>query len=168
MGSGKSTIGRLLAEATGWRYVDNDDLVNRATGMTSRALVAARGEESMRDAERAAAEQALAEAVPVIVGIAGGAITDEATRRAIADAGFVVWLRAGATALERWPWAPSIGRGRAGRVGWLATTATERAGLYESVADLTVDTDRRGPKDVVGRILAAIATLEGCPSISRP
>ena len=123
----------------------------------------------MRDAERAAAEQALAEAVPVIVGIAGGAITDEATRRAIADAGFVVWLRAGATALgaramgaEHRPWLEQ------GGVGWLATTATERAGFYESVADLTVDTDRRGPKDVVGRILAAIATLEGCPSISRP
>ena len=27
MGSGKSTIGRLLSEATGWRYVDNDELV---------------------------------------------------------------------------------------------------------------------------------------------
>ena len=32
MGSGKSTIGRLLAEATGWPYVDNDELVRRSHG----------------------------------------------------------------------------------------------------------------------------------------
>ncbi|MEO5985917.1 MAG: shikimate kinase, partial [Candidatus Limnocylindria bacterium] len=36
MGSGKSTIGRLLADATGWPYLDNDELVSRTRGTTAR------------------------------------------------------------------------------------------------------------------------------------
>src|ERR687896_164630 len=51
MGSGKSTIGRLLADGTGWPYVDNDELVARLHGATSRQLLATVGEERMRLAE---------------------------------------------------------------------------------------------------------------------
>lgn len=169
MGSGKSTIGGLLADATGWRYVDNDDLVVRATGMTPRALVAARGEGPMRDAERAAAMEALAEATPVIVGIAGGAITDGDVRRALAGGGFVVWLRSGSPALaaravggEHRPWLEE------GGAGWIAATTAERAPLYAEVADLAVDTDRLGPRDAVERIRRAIGALEACGPLSAP
>lgn len=36
MGSGKTTIGRLLVERTGWPYLDNDELLARRSGMTAR------------------------------------------------------------------------------------------------------------------------------------
>jgi len=163
MGSGKSTIGGLLAEATGWRYVDNDDLVVRATGMSSRELVRTRGEAPMREAERTAAEDALAEVPPVVVGIAGGAIADEAVQRTLAHAGLVVWLRAGTSTLaerafgaDHRPWLND------GGVAWIDATNAERASLYASVADLAVDTDLLGPTDAVGRILAAIAMQKAC------
>ena len=51
MGSGKSTIGRLVADATGWPYVDNDELVLRTHGATPRTLLAGHGEAVMRRAE---------------------------------------------------------------------------------------------------------------------
>ena len=36
MGSGKTTVGRRLAELTGWRYADNDELVRAVTGPKAR------------------------------------------------------------------------------------------------------------------------------------
>jgi len=169
MGSGKSTIGRLLAAATGWRYVDNDDLVMRGTGMSSRALLEARGEGPMREAERDAAERALAEAAPVIVGIASGAIVDEEIRRAVAASGFVVWLRASSPSLA----ARAAGADHRpfladGGAAWIAATNTERAPFYEAVADLAVDTDRLGAEDAAERIVAAIDELAACPPVGTP
>jgi shikimate kinase len=169
MGSGKSTIGRLLTAATGWRYVDNDVLVLRATGRTSRDLAEAQGEGPMRDAERVAADRALAERPPVIVGIAAGVIADERVRRALGTAGFVVWLRAGSAALtDRAPGAEHRPWLEAGNAEWLEATDRERAPLYASVADLIVDTDRLNPGDAVDRIVASVATLEACPPVSAP
>ena len=167
MGSGKSTIGRRLADATGWPYVDNDDLVLRATGMTSRQLVEARGVGPMRDAERAAAMAALGEEPPVIAAIAAGAITDEDVCRALAAGGFVVWLQAGSASLAgrtigaaHRPWLERDGE------AWIERTNADRAPLYASVADLTVDTGRLRPGSAVERILAAVTTLEACPPVS--
>ncbi|HEX5038704.1 MAG TPA: shikimate kinase [Candidatus Limnocylindria bacterium] len=166
MGSGKSTIGRRLAAATGWPYVDNDDLVVRATGMSSRALVEARGEGPMRDAERAATTRALDEDPPLIVGIAAGAIVEESLRRALRAGGFVVWLRAGSAALSaratRAGHRPFLQRGGA---AWIAATNEERAVLYASIADLIIDTDTLRPRAAVDRILAAIARLDSCPPV---
>ena len=51
MGSGKSTIGRLLSDATGWPYIDNDELVRQTHGATARQILAERGEARMRAAE---------------------------------------------------------------------------------------------------------------------
>jgi shikimate kinase len=164
MGSGKSTIGRRLSEATGWRYVDNDELVMQTAGMSARALLESRGEGPMREAERSAAMHGLAQDPPVIVGIAGGAITDAGVRHAMAAEAFVVWLRAASAILaarapgaEHRPWIQEGGS------DWIEATAAERAPLYAEVADLVVDTDRRRPSAVARRIIDAIATLEACP-----
>jgi len=164
MGSGKSTIGRRLAKATGWRYVDNDELVVQTTGMSARVLLETRGEKSMRAAERSSALRALAEEPPVLLGIAGGAITDADVRRAMATAGLIVWLRAGPAILaarafgaEHRPWI------RDGGVSWIEGATGQRTPLYAEVADLVVDTDHVRPRAVVRRIMDAIATLEPCP-----
>ena len=55
MGSGKSSVGRALSDRTGWPFVDNDALVERATGRTARQLLAEEGEGPMRAALRASA-----------------------------------------------------------------------------------------------------------------
>ena len=155
MGSGKSTIGSLLAEATGWRYVDNDDLVVRATGMSSRELVRTRGEAPMREAERTAAEDALAEVPPVVVGIAGGAIADEAVQRTLAHAGLVVWLRAGTSTLaerafgaDHRPWLED------GGVAWIdATNASVRPSMPRSPTWPSTPTSLDQPTPSVGSSL---------------
>ncbi len=80
MGSGKSTIGRLLSEATGWPYVDNDELVLRSHGATPRELLSEQGEAVMREAESSALALGLEVPAPAIIGVAAGTILDPANR----------------------------------------------------------------------------------------
>jgi shikimate kinase len=155
MGSGKTTVGGLLAESTGWRYVDNDELLAAHDRLTAREL-AASGEPGLREAESRALLAGLATPEPCIVGAAAGTILEPATRTAIGAAGLVVWLRGRPETLAR---RAGGGRHRPWLEGdpltWLRQTAAERAPLYESVADITVDVDENSPAEVASRILAA-------------
>ena len=141
MGSGKTTIGRLLSEATGWPYVDNDELVRRHSGLTARELLAEGGQERLREVESAALSLGLELPPPVIIGVAAGAVIDGRNREGMRSGGVVVWLRASAeTLIERAGGAAH--RPFIDRFGpdWMRTTAAEREPLYAEIADLTVDT----------------------------
>ncbi len=156
MGSGKSTVGRRLSARTGWPYLDNDQLVAEVSGRPAPELIADEGEDALHAFEAAAFELALTKPTPVIVGLAGWLVTDEARRARIRDAGTVVWLRAGpATLLQR----SGSGRGRRPEAlvpEWIKRTAAERTPMFEEVADLVIDVDRLEPNQVVQRILAAV------------
>jgi shikimate kinase len=159
MGSGKSSVGRALSDRTGWRFVDNDELVQEATGRTARQLLAERGELAMRAAESAALHAGVALAPPVIVATAAGTILDPDDRKHLRDAGFVVWLCAPADVLA------SRAAGAAHRpwlddapVAWFRAAERERAPLYEAVSDLAVDTARMSPEESAASILDALAT----------
>ena len=163
MGSGKSTIGRLLADASGWPHADNDELVLRAHGASPRRLLAERGEAAMRRAESEALAAGLALPAPVIVGVAAGVIIDESDRGALRDGGIVVWLRASSDELaqraagaDHRPWLDGDPR------AWMAATAAEREPLYASVADHVVDTDLSAPEQTVSGLLAWLLAETTC------
>jgi shikimate kinase len=80
MGSGKSTIGRLLSARTGWPFYDNDTLLQRATGLTARDFLAKHGELELRAAEAAALRLGLASPPPCIVAVAAGTIEEKSLR----------------------------------------------------------------------------------------
>jgi shikimate kinase len=158
MGSGKSTIGRALAARTGWPYLDNDDLLERAAGRTAREIFEADGEAAMRRAEADAVDAGLAEAPPVIVATAAGTVLDPGLRDRIGGGGFVVWLDA----------APEVLAARAAGgehrpflehdpVGWFRSAGRERGPAYREIADVTVDTGATSVADAVGAILEAAA-----------
>jgi shikimate kinase len=156
MGSGKSSVGRALAELTGWPFVDNDALVERATGHSARELLAQEGAESMRSAESAALGGGLALPPPVIVGVAAGTILDPVDRARLADGGLVVWLRAPAEVLaaravgaEHRPWLESD------PVAWFREALADRELLYASIADLEIDTSFVTPDAAAQRVAAA-------------
>ena len=157
MGSGKSSVGRALSRRTGWPFVDNDALVERATGRTARQLLATEGEAAMRAAEAAAFEAALQLPAPVIVAVAAGTILDPAARDRLRGGAFVVWLRAPADVLAtrasgagHRPWLDED------PVGWFRRAEAERDPLYASVTDLEVDTATVVATEAAERVLAAI------------
>lgn len=166
MGSGKSSVGEALSGRTGWPFVDNDALVERATGQTARELLARRGEAVMRAAETAALQAALALPAPVVAATAAGTILDPDNRRRLRGGeGLVVWLRASAEVLaaravgaDHRPWLDED------PVGWFRTALAERTPLYEAVSDLDIDTSRLTPDECADRILAALADAGPIPS----
>ena len=157
MGSGKSTIGKLLSKATGWPYLDNDELVRSATGKSARELAAA-GETELRAAESAALATGLAGAQRTVVGAAAGTVLDAANRAAMKRGGTVIWLRARPDTLAQ------RSRGAAHRpwlerdpLAWFELTHRERGPLYESVADLVIDVDDSTPEQTAREVLSALS-----------
>ncbi len=168
MGSGKSTVGSELATATGWPYVDNDDLVREAHGATSRQLLADRGEEAMRRAESEALAAGVAGATPAIVGVAAGVILDPGDRDVLRHGGIVVWLRAGAAELaaraagaEHRPWLD------ADPEAWMRAALAEREPLYASVADHVVDTEATDRAEAAATLLDWLLAETACANVSR-
>ncbi len=135
-GSGKTTLGRLLARRMGCLFLDTDDLVAAAQGMSVSAIFERFGESRFRAAERQALAQIEDLDQPAVVATGGGIILDESNRIALRRAGLVVWLdlptdvaAARIAGSDR----PSLtGRPPAEE---LADIAAMRRTLYEEVAD---------------------------------
>lgn len=158
MGSGKSSVGRALADRTGWPFIDNDALVERATGQTARDLLRDRGEEALRDAEAGALRAGLAIPAPAIVATAAGTILRPEERDRIHRGGLVVWLHAPtrvlaerAAAATHRPWLDDD------PVAWFTRTIEQRGPLYRAVADLEIDTGSTDPDAAAGLVLARLA-----------
>jgi shikimate kinase len=79
MGSGKSTVGALLARRLGWSFVDVDDVIEAEAGATIAELFACHGEAPFRERERAAIAR-LAAGDALVLALGGGAIEHAATR----------------------------------------------------------------------------------------
>jgi shikimate kinase len=157
MGAGKTTVGRAVAAATGWPYLDNDVLVERAAGRPAPDVLADADEPTLRRVEAAALDAALAAAPPVVASVAAGVVLDPAARRRMTEHAFVVYLRASLTTLTA-----HVGRGD-GRA-WLgddpeaalAHLAEGRERLYLEVADLVLDVEGASPGELAGRIVATL------------
>jgi shikimate kinase len=165
MGSGKSSVGRALAERTGTPFIDNDVLVERATGRTARQL-AQEGESALRAAESAALREGLAVEPPAIIGVAGGAVLDPEDRELIREGGFVVWLRAPADVLaaraagaEHRPWLDGDTE------GWFRRAVAERDPLYAEVSDLEIGTGSTTPAEAAEAIASALRAANGAGSL---
>ena len=79
MGSGKTTVGPLLARQMGWSFVDVDDVIAAEAGCTIPELFERHGETAFRDLERATIAR-LASGDSLVLALGGGAIEDAATR----------------------------------------------------------------------------------------
>jgi shikimate kinase len=79
MGSGKSTVGPLIAAQLGWRFIDADDVIEAEAGMRINEIFTRRGEPHFREQERATIAR-LAACDGLVLALGGGAIETEATR----------------------------------------------------------------------------------------
>ncbi len=93
MGSGKSSVGKRLAEAHGLPFVDVDDEVILAANLTIAEIFEQYGEAEFRALEHRVLDRLLSEG-PYVVATGGGAFMSEANREIIAKAGLSVWLDA--------------------------------------------------------------------------
>ncbi|MBD8877316.1 shikimate kinase [Roseibium polysiphoniae] len=93
MGSGKSTVGRRLAQKLGLRFIDADTAIEQAANMTIAEIFATHGEPYFRSGEERVIARLLKEG-PQVLATGGGAFMSDATRKAISEHGISVWLKA--------------------------------------------------------------------------
>lgn len=95
MGSGKTTIGRALAERLGYRFIDNDAGIEAEYDATGRELAERSGVEELHRIEAAQLANALASfgSEPVVIA-AAASVVDHAPSRSLLARSAVVWLRA--------------------------------------------------------------------------
>jgi shikimate kinase/3-dehydroquinate synthase len=91
-GSGKSTIAPLVAQQLGWTAIDLDVEIEKTSGRSPAAIIAAEGEARFRDLELSALEHALRRPGPLVIACGGGLITQPAARRLLLELCTVVWL----------------------------------------------------------------------------
>src|SRR5580698_7440156 len=79
MGAGKSTVGAMLAQELGWRFIDLDEFIETASQSTVADIFRDHGEADFRRRERQAVEQ-LSSQDQIVLALGGGTVEDESTR----------------------------------------------------------------------------------------
>jgi shikimate kinase len=161
-GSGKSTVGPLLAALLGVEFAETDTWIERRAGKPVADIFIDDGEAAFRDLERSAAGEAIAGHRGVLA-LGSGSVLSQGTRSLLAGQR-VVYLETTFPAVARrsgldGPHPPLPGNPR----GRLRQFLEERRPLYVDLAWLTVTTDDRDPQQVAGQIAAVITGSRAAP-----
>ncbi|HEX9851158.1 shikimate kinase [Candidatus Deferrimicrobium sp.] len=152
MGSGKSSVGRVLARRFGAPFVDVDERIESAAGCRIRDLFGREGESAFRVREKAALRDVLT-VKGCVIATGGGAFADEENRALLRSYAPVVYLEAAVeTLLDRL--AGDLGRPllRGGEREEVVRELLSRREPGYRTADMTVRTDGRTVEDVAGHV----------------
>ena len=156
MGSGKTTVGRLLAGRLDRPFVDCDAELGHSTGRTAREIAEADGVAALLALEAQVLLDALVRPEPAVIAAAASVVDDERCRRALRSPGIVVVrLRARPDTLAARHAAGSHRRSLgADPVAGFAAQVRARERRFRAVGPaVTVDVDDRRPDGVVGVVL---------------
>ena len=155
--TGKTTIGRKVAENLGIPFYDTDILVERQAGRTILEITEENGWQALRHEEKAVIRK-LAALDGCVIALGGGAILDEANVRNLKPEGLFVWLTADAASIIRRMNNDGKSKSQRPPLSELGIyeevdrILEEREPLYQSAADMTIDTKDRTVQDIAERI----------------
>jgi shikimate kinase len=159
--TGKTSVGKRLAELLGLPFYDTDELVQGKAGKSIREMVDQEGWETFRKQERAIIKT-LPAAAGAVIAAGGGAVMDAANRKALKHNGLCVWLTADIrTILKRMRNDKTSDTQRPPLSGIdmeqeTAKTLAARRPLYQEMADCTIDTSAKGIDAVVDEISSCL------------
>ena len=155
MGSGKTSIGRLVAQRLGFRFIDTDAVIVERVGMPIAEIFAQHGEAWFRDQETAALHS-LEVLDRVVISTGGGIVLREENRTLLGELGMVVWLTASEDVIfER------VSRNKkrpllqtADPRATVHELLEQRRPLYEEAAQLTLDSTALAHSAVADTVIA--------------
>jgi 5-deoxy-5-amino-3-dehydroquinate synthase len=169
MGSGKSTVGPLVAARSGRRFVDLDTELEARSGRAIRLIFAEEGEAAFRQRETDLLGELLEADEPVVLATGGGAVLAERNRQLLGDAATVVWLAAEpevlAARVGRDPSRPLLAGGDP--LPALRRLCEEREAAYRAASDEVVEAGRGLAEQVAERVLMALAGDGARPDVER-
>ncbi|MCL4155054.1 UNVERIFIED_CONTAM: hypothetical protein GTU68_001590, partial [Idotea baltica] len=167
-GSGKTTVGKLLAQKLGVSFVDLDQELTECFGLEGEStgeLLSRVGEEEFRDLEERALADCLERGIPQVLATGGGAVLRLTNRRLLIERSFCVWLQASPEELSRRVHAQAAESPEASvrpaltdldpleEMRHLAETRREH---YAAVAGIPCDTASRSPEEVAAEIFSKL------------
>ena len=153
MGSGKSTVGRLLARRLGWQLIDLDREIEARDGRRIPDIFSSCGETYFRELESRLLDEALAGKTsgrPCVISCGGGVILDERNRKRLSET-TTIFLEEDPGVLYRRTRGADRPLGAGSRREFERRYAS-RLPYYREVAGLVVDCARRSPARIAGEV----------------
>jgi shikimate kinase len=159
-GSGKTTVGKILAQRLGQELVETDELVARKAGLSIAEIVTKHGWGRFRELEGEVTSR-VARLDNVINASGGGVVTSEKNIARLKKKGVLVWLKASVDTLVKRTGEdkgrPPLAGDRTARED-MDITYKERKALYRQAADLEVNTEDKTPEEVAEAIINLLET----------
>ena len=153
MGSGKTTVGKVLADFLGCPFMDLDDLIVKKAGKSIPEIFAQDGEPAFRQLEARLLRQTVEKYTEntVVLALGGGAVTAPASAALLHEKSVCIYLRATLETLLARLEGETAGRPLADAS--LADRLAARAPIYEETAHVIIDTDGLTPDEVADEII---------------
>lgn len=155
MGSGKSTIARLLAEETKCELVEMDETIEKEAGLSINKIFETYGEKYFRDLESKLVER-IADKGGAVVSCGGGAVLREENVLNMKKNGKIIYLSATPeTIFERVRYSTNrpLLNGNM-KVDYIRTLMEKRLPIYEKAADVVVDVNQKTKSEIVKEIMS--------------
>jgi len=154
MGTGKTSLGKLLATKLGRGFIDLDQKIEHNAGMTITEIFAAHGEEYFRNLEREAVREVTTKK-NLVIATGGGTVKDPDNLRLLKSSGVIICLTTEPEEIflrtmrrgER----PVLDSSGDERLQTIKTLLAERQQFY-SQADYTIDTTDWSPLQIMNDI----------------
>lgn len=153
MGSGKTTVGKVLADFLGCPFMDLDDLIVKKAGKSIPEIFAQDGESAFRQLEARLLRQTVEKYTEntVVLALGGGAVTAPASAALLREKTVCIYLRASLETLLQRLEGETAGRPLADAS--LAARLAAREPIYEETAHVIIDTDGLTPDEVADEII---------------
>lgn len=163
MGTGKSTIGKMLAERAGASFTDLDELIETSRGMSIPDIFSRQGEEGFRNIERNILLDHLKKP-GAVTALGGGSLQTQPIVDNVKAAGWLIFLECPvpvlAERLQTREDRPMISSETADGLKNRLQNLIEERTLFYSQADITVRTDQENETGIVNRIIEKISIDE--------
>jgi shikimate kinase len=154
MGSGKSTLGKLLAARLQYKFLDSDTAIEQAQNMSVTDIFAQEGEDEFRKYEAQTIKNLIQSTDAMVIATGGGAILNNHTCSLLKAQAVVIWLDASADTLTQRLAADTTRPLLAGKNKLEVLTAklAQRTPLYKTTADYIIDVTDKSPTQLIAEI----------------